>query len=65
LLQHLRTLWFRWGIIQLLKKDCNGDIVGVVKVKCENVLKTFADLDYTLFTVKNFDSIKKFGYYDL
>lgn len=45
---------------------CDGtEQATVVKVPGDQLLKTDAALDYTLFTVKNFESVADFGYYGL
>ncbi|QSX79265.1 proprotein convertase P-domain-containing protein [Agrilutibacter solisilvae] len=53
--------WFNYQVT-----TCTGSTQAtVVKVPGDVLLKTDANLDYTLFTVKNFDTIASFGYYGL
>ena len=53
--------WFNYQVT-----TCTGSTQAtVVKVAGDQLLKTDANLDYTLFTVKNFDTIASFGYYGL
>jgi hypothetical protein len=54
-------VWFNYDCT-----TCGGNDIGrVSKVVGTDVLATDRGLDYTLFTVSNFDSIKGFGYLEL
>lgn len=54
-------VWFNYQ-----KTDCNGSTyAGTVKVTGAQMLKTDYTLDYTLFTVNNFEQIAQFGYFGL
>ena len=54
-------LWFNYQVT-----TCTGSTQAtVVKVSGDQLLKTDANLDYTLFTVKNFENISAFGYFGL
>jgi lysyl endopeptidase len=54
-------VWFNYQC-----STCGGrDVTPIVKVPADRVLKTDHTLDYTLFTVSNFDAVKQFGYLSL
>ncbi|WMS87132.1 pre-peptidase C-terminal domain-containing protein [Pleionea litopenaei] len=54
-------VWFNYQ-----KTGCNsGSTPNRVIVTGDQLLSTSADLDYTLFTLKNFQQVESFGYYGL
>ncbi|ESP90624.1 MULTISPECIES: PKD domain-containing protein [Pseudoalteromonas] len=54
-------VWFNYQ-----RSACGtGDTNGTVKVMGDQLLATDYKLDYTLFTVKDFDKIKQFGHFGL
>jgi len=54
-------VWFNYQ-----KSGCNsGSTSGTVIVTGDELLSTNSDLDYTLFTVKNFEEIQAFGHFGL
>lgn len=53
-------IWFNFQ-----RKNCGGAMDTAVKVMGDQLLKTDFNLDYTLFTVKDFDKIESFGYFGL
>lgn len=52
--------WFNYQLA-----TCGGSSAPVTKVAGDTLLRTDTTLDYTLFTVKNFDTIASFGYLGL
>ncbi|MFC3492312.1 trypsin-like serine peptidase [Glycomyces rhizosphaerae] len=54
-------VWFGYGCVA-----CGADIANTpVKVNGSQVLATSKSLDYTLFSVDDFDRVERFGYLDL
>ncbi|WP_246128706.1 pre-peptidase C-terminal domain-containing protein [Pleionea sediminis] len=54
-------VWFNYQ-----RSGCgSGSTSGRIKVTGDELLSTNSDLDYTLFTLKNFDAVEQFGYYGL
>ncbi|MGR5285539.1 PKD domain-containing protein [Vibrio maritimus] len=53
-------VWFNYQLNQ-----CGGSRGTVVKVQADKLLETGYDLDFSLFTVKNFSTIQSFGYLGL
>ncbi|GEM74545.1 serine protease [Vibrio sagamiensis] len=53
-------VWFNYQ-----RTTCDGELGDTIKIMADQIIKTNYELDYTLFSIKDFEQIADFGYLGL